>query len=111
MGGRDVHIDRDDMVVSEMLVDISGRDLAGRNRADNGRGAGDRVAARKHMGRVGYESVGLRLNLAADNRGDLLERLCVNRLADGNDNNIAGDAEQRFPRVFSGADAHPSHTR
>ena len=58
--------------------------------------SGNGIAAREYMRGVRHKCVGFGLNLAAHDRSNLLERLCIDGLADSDDDNVARRAEQRL---------------
>ena len=93
---RNLNIALDNVTEAEVCVNVGRSHLAGGYRADNGRRTGNGIAARDYMRGVRHKCVGFGLNLAAYDRSDLLERLCVDGLADGYDNDIARCAEQRL---------------
>ena len=93
---RNLNIALDNVTEAEVCVNVGRSHLAGGYRADNGRRTGNGIAAREYMRGVRHKCVGFGLNLAAHDRSDLLERLCVDGLADGYDNDIARCAEQRL---------------
>ena len=80
---------------AEVRVDVRCRDLAGCNRTDHGCRAGNGVAARKYMRRVGHEGVRRSLDFAALKRHDLRKRTGVDCLTDRHDNNVARGTQQR----------------
>ena len=56
-GRRNIHIHGNQVVESEIIVDVGRRDLARRNRADDGRRAGYAVAAREYARQIGNHAV------------------------------------------------------
>ena len=111
IGIRDIHIDADDMVVAEILVNICGGYLTGSNRPDNGSGTCHTVASCKDAGSVFHCAPVCRLDdTAADGDAGIFEMPCLNALSDGDNHNIAGNAQRRLtgrgrgrPTVFDKA--------
>ena len=93
---RNLNIALDNVTEAEVCVNVGRSHLAGGYRADNGRRTGNGIAAREYMRGVRHKCVGFSLDLAAHDRCNLLERLCIDGLADSDDDNVARRAEQRL---------------
>ena len=94
---RNLNIALDNVTEAEVCVNVGRSHLAGGYRADNGRRTGNGIAAREYMRVFGTNARIQPGSLAAHDRCNLLERLCIDGLpADSDDDNVARRAEQRL---------------
>ena len=93
MWGRNVNIALDGMVITKMRINVGGCNLASSDRADDRSRTGYCVAARENMRRIRNKGIRFSLYFATYDGGNLLERLSIDRLSDGNDHNITRNTE------------------